>query len=195
MQPIQLKFTHTEAEYLAATRLLLIGQKVLLIRTIAFLVLVIFGIVMMSLLSDFALPLWAAMALGVLIAFGIAYMGLVDAPRKFFRKDPKMRDEFTLTFSEEGVAVKTTQIDSKLAWSLYKGVLENKTLYMLMYNEPARLTMTVVPKRVFRSANEEMEFRRLVHRQVDQSLALTNDSINDQTYAYVPSKLEPPDWR
>jgi len=195
MQPIQIKFTQTEAEYLAATRLLLIGQKVLLIRMIVFLALVILGVMMMLLFTDFPFPLWAAVLLGALIAGGFAYMGLVDAPRRFFRKDPKMRDEFTLTFSEEGVAVKTAQIDSKLAWSLYKSVLENKSLYILMYNEPARLTMTVVPKRVFRSANEEMEFRSLVHRQVDQSLALTNDSINDQTYAYVPSKLEPPDWR
>ena len=195
MQPIQLKFTHTEAEYLAATRLLLIGQKVLLIRMIVFLVLAIGGVMMMLLLTDFPFPLWAAVALSVLIAVGIAYMGVVDAPRRFFRKDPKMRDEYTLTFSEEGVAVKTAQIDSKLAWSLYKEVLENKSLYVLMYNEPARLTMTVVPKRVFRSASEEMEFRDLVHREVDQSLALTNESVSDQPYAYVPSKLEPPDWR
>ena len=195
MQPIQLKFTHTEAEYLAATRLLLIGHKVLLIRTAVFLVLVILGIMMMSLVGDFEFPLWAAMALGVVIAVGFAYMGLVDAPRRYFRKDPKMRDEFVLTFSEEGVAVKTPQIDSKLAWSLYKRVLENKSLYMLVYNDPARMTMTVVPKRVFRDASEELEFRGLVHRQVDQSLALTIDGRSDQNYAYVPSKLEPPDWR
>lgn len=195
MQPIQLKFTHTEAEYLAATRLLLFGQKVLLIRTALFLVLVIAGILMLSMIGDFALPLWAALLIGGVIAVGFAYMGLVDAPRRYFRKDPKMRDEFLLTFSEEGVAVKTAQIDSKLAWSLYKGVLENTSLYVLMYNDPTRISITMVPKRVFRDAGEELEFRRLVHRQVDQSLALTNESIGNQTYAYVPSKLEPPDWR
>lgn len=195
MQPIQLKFTHTEAEYLAATRLLLLSQKVLLIRTGVLLMLVILGVMMISLLGEFAFPLWAAMALGAVIAVGFAYMGLIDAPRRYFRKDPKMRDEFLLTFSEEGVAVKTPQIDSKLAWSLYKGVVENKSLYVLLYNDPARTSITMVPKRVFRDAVEELEFRRLVHRQVDQSLALTSESISDQTYAYVPSNLEPPDWR
>lgn len=195
MQPIQLKFTHTEAEYLAATRLLLFGQKVLLARVVVILVFVIFGIMMISLLGDFAFPLWAALLLSILVATSFAYAGLIDAPRRYFRKDPKMRDEFLLTFSEEGVAVKTEQIDSRLAWSLYKGVLENKSLYVLMYDDPARTSITMVPKRVFRDANEELEFRRLVHRQVDQSLALTNESIGDQPYAYVPSKLEPPDWR
>ena len=195
MQPIQLKFTYTEAEYLAATRLLLLGQKVLLLRTVVFLVLVIAGFMLLSLLGEFAFPLWAALALGTLVAASFAYAGLVDAPRRFFRKDPTLRDEFLLTFSEEGVAIKTAQIDSKLAWSLYKSVVENKSLYALVYNDPARTSMTLVPKRVFRDAVEEMEFRRLVHRQVDQSLALTNESISDQTYSYVPSKLEPPDWR
>ena len=195
MQPIQLKFTHTEAEYLGATRLLLFGQKVLLIRTAAFLVLVVAGILMLSLLGDFAFPLWASLLLGVLMAGGFAYMGLVDAPRRFFRKDPKMRDEFLLTFSDEGVAVKTAQIDSKLAWSLYKGVQESKSVYVLVYNEPARVSMTLVPKRAFRDAVEELEFRRLVQRKVDQSFALTDESLGDPAYAYVPSKSGPPDWR
>jgi hypothetical protein len=193
MQPIQLKFTHTEAEYLAATRLLLFGQKVLLARLIVFMALVLFASLVFAIVAEF--ELWAALLLGLLFDVAIAYMGVVDAPRRVFRKDAKMRDEYALTFSEEGIALKTSQIDSKLAWSLYKQVLENKSLYVLVYDAPGRMVMTVVPKRVFRHATEEMEFRELVHRKVDQSLSLTNDSVGNQPYAYVPSKLEPPDWR
>jgi len=195
MPPIQLKFTHTEAEYLGATRLLMFGEKVILVRLVVVLAFIFFGSMIIPLLTDFDFPLWAALLIGLLVDASLAYMVLVEAPRKFFRRDPKSRDEFALTFSEEGVAVKTSQIDSKLAWSMYKRVLENKSLYVLTYDDPARMTMMVVPKRVFRDAGEEWEFRKLVHRQVDQSLALTNDSIGDQNYAYVPSKLEPPDWR
>lgn len=195
MQPIQVKVTYTEAEYLGATRLILFGEKRRLARVVVLLALIVLISFMVSVLTDFEFPLWAALSLGLLVATSFAYKGVIDAPRRYFREDPKMRDEFALTFSDEGVAVKTPQIDSKLAWSLYKEVLENKSLYVLMYNEPARLTMTMVPKRVFRDANQELEFRRLVHRQVDPSFALTNDSISDQNYAYVPSKLEPPDWR
>ena len=195
MQPIQVKFTHTEAEYLSATRLLLLGQKVLLARMVIVLALVFFGIVMVSLISEVEFPLWAAVGIGLLIDAGFAYMAVVDAPRRLFRKDSKFRDEYALTFSEEGIALKTHQIDSKLAWSLYKQVVENKSLYVLVYDAPGRMVMTVVPKRVFRHAGEESEFRELVHRKVDQSLALAGAQANDQTYTYVPSKLEPPDWR
>ena len=195
MQPIQLRFSYTEAEYLGAARLILFGQKLILARVVVLLALVVLISFMVSVLTDFEFPVWAALSLGLLVATSFAYKGLIDAPRRYFRKDPKMRDEFALTFSDEGVAVKTAQSDSKLAWSLYKEVLENRSLYVIVYNEPARMTMTVVPKRVFRDANEELNFRRLLHRHVDQSLALTNDSISEQNYTYVPSTLEPPDWR
>ncbi|HKS09473.1 MAG TPA: YcxB family protein [Pyrinomonadaceae bacterium] len=195
MQPIQVKFSHTEKEYLAAARMLLFSQKELVVRLIVILGLVWFGVMMISLLSDFEFPLWASFWIGLLVDASFVYVGLVDAPRRLFRKDSRMREEFALTFSEEGVALKTPQTDSKLAWSLYKQVLENKSLYVLVYDAPGQLTMTVVPKRVFRDASEELDFRRLVHRHVDQSVALTFDSISDQNYAYVPSKLEPPDWR
>jgi YcxB-like protein len=193
MQPIHLKFTHTEAEYLAATRLLLFGQKVLLARMVVIMALVMFLSFALAVVGEF--ELWAALALGMLFNVSVFYMAIVDAPRRVFRKDSKFRDEYALTFSEEGIALKTHQIDSKLAWSLYKQVLENKSLYVLVYDAPGRMVMTVVPKRVFRDATEELEFRGLVHRKVDQSLALTTDSISDQPYTYVPSKLEPPDWR
>ncbi|HXQ70066.1 MAG TPA: YcxB family protein [Pyrinomonadaceae bacterium] len=195
MQPIHVKFNHTEKEYLAAARMLLFGQKELVARLIIILVLVWLGIMMISLLSEFEFPLWASFWIGLLVDASFVYVGLVDAPRRLFRKDSKMREQFELTFSEEGVALKTPQIDSKLAWSLYKRVLENKSLYVLVYDAPGRMAMTVVPKRVFRDASEELEFRRLVHRQIDPSVAFTNDSISDQNYAYAPSKLEPPDWR
>jgi hypothetical protein len=195
MQPIKVKFNYTEKEYLTAARMLLFGQRVLLARLIIILALVWFGIMTISLLSEFEFPLWAAFWIGLLVDVSFVYLGVVDAPRRLFRKDAKMREQFELTFSEEGVALKTSQIDSKLAWSLYKGILENKSLYVLVYDAPGRMMMTVVPKRVFRDASEELEFRRLVHQQVDQSLALTNESVSDQPYTYVPSKLEPPDWR
>ena len=193
MQPIQLKFTHTEAEYLTATRLLLFGQKVLLARLIAFLALVLFGAMLLALVTEY--HVLGALMFALIFDATIAYLAVVDAPRRVFRKDSKFRDEFALTFSEEGIALKTHQIDSKLAWSLYKQVLENKSLYVLVFDAPGRMVMTVVPKRVFRDASEELEFRGLVHRKVDQSVSLTNDSISDQSYTYVPSKLEPPDWR
>jgi hypothetical protein len=55
--------------------------------------------------------------------------------------------------------------------------------------------MTVVPKRVFTSANEELEFRKLLQQHVDHRLPPSNASIEAQLPQYVPSGSEPPDWR
>jgi hypothetical protein len=160
---------------------------------VVFMALVLFLAVLLAVIG--AYHLWGALALGILFNVAIFYSAVVNAPRRVFRKDSKFRDEYALTFSEEGIALKTHQIDSKLAWSLYKQVLENKSLYVLVYDAPGRMVMTVVPKRVFRHAGEESAFRELVHRKIDQSLALAGAHTNDQTYTYVPSNLEPPDWR
>ena len=193
MQPIQFRFAYTEEEYLRAARLLTLGQKSVMARLIAFLTLLTGGLVLLLIVANIQFPLWWALLAGLAFSAALGYLILFDAPRKYFRGDPKLRDEYLLTFSDEGVQLNTTQIDSKLAWSLYKRVLENKSLYVIVYGD-ARM-MTVVPKRLFRSANEELQFRELLHRHVDQSLPLLGANLNATVPEYVPTKLEPPDWR
>ena len=81
-----------------------------------------------------------------------------------------------------------------MAWSLYTGVFENSSMYVIVYGKGARM-MTAVPKRVFRNAEEEVEFRNLLRQHVDSKFPATNASIEDRVPQYVPSGTEPPDWR
>ena len=194
MQPLQLRFRYTEAEYLSASRLLLLGEKTTIVRLAAFLVLILFGGLLLTIITDVAFPFWFGIFFALLFEAVFVYKIFVDMPRRFFRGDPKLAGEYQLTFSEEGVRLQTPQIDSKLAWSLYTRVLENSSLYVIVYGKDARM-MTVVPKRVFTSANEELEFRKLLQQHVDHRLAPTNASIEARLPQYVPSGSEPPDWR
>jgi hypothetical protein len=193
MQPIQFRFSYTEEEYLKAARLLTLGQKAILARLVVFLALLTGAFVLLLIVVDFQFSLWWALLAGVLFSATLGYLLLFDAPRKYFRGDPKLRDEFVLTFSDEGVQVKTAQIDSKLAWTLYKRVVENKSLYVLVYGD-GRM-MTVVPKRAFRDADEELQFRGLLRRHVDHSLTALGGNFKEPVPEYVPTKFEPPDWR
>jgi len=193
MQPIQFRFSYTEEEYLKAARLLTLGQKETLLRVIVFLFLIATAIVLLSLVAAPAFPLWWAVLAGLLCDATLAYLLFVETPKKYFRGDPKLRDEFRLTFSDEGVWVQTTQIDSKMGWSLYKRVAENKSLYVIVYGD-GRM-MTVVPKRLFRDANEELQFRELLRRHVDQKFTALGGGLHERVPEYVPTKLEPPDWR
>jgi hypothetical protein len=193
MQPIQFRFSYTEEEYLKAARLLTLGQKAIMARLVVFLALLTGAFVLLLIVVDFQFSLWWALLAGLLFSATLGYLLLFDAPRKYFRGDPKLRDEFVLTFSDEGVQVQTTQIDSKLAWTLYKRVVENKSLYVLVYGD-GRM-MTVVPKRAFRDADEELQFRGLLRRHVDHSLTALGGNFKEPVPEYVPTKFEPPDWR
>ena len=49
---------------------------------------------------------------------------LSDLPRRFFRGDPKFRDEYTLIFTDAGIDFKTENMSAKIAWSFYTGVID-----------------------------------------------------------------------
>jgi len=194
MQPLQFRFRYTEAEYLSASRLLLLKEKSVLVRLVAFLLLILFGAILLTIVGNFLLPIWSVAAMALLVNAALAYNIFFKMPQRYFRGNANLRDEFQLSFSHEGVWVKTSQIDSKLAWSLYTRVVENSSLYVIVYGKDARM-MTAVPKRVFQSANEELEFRKLLREHVDHQLPPTNARIEAQAQKYVFTGSEPPDWR
>lgn len=195
MQPIQLRFTYTEAEYLNAARLLMLRETRIVLRlTAMFVLLFVGGVLLAMLIPEFTFSLWAISLIVALFVAAFFQRLMVAVPRKYFRGNENMREEFVLTFSHDGVWVRTSKIDSKMAWSLYTRVLENDSIYVIVYGKDARM-MTAVPKRVFRSVQEEIEFRNLLRQHVDERLPLTTPSIEARTPEYIPSGSQPPDWR
>lgn len=163
-EEIKLDFSYTEEEYLAASRLFFSRSPEILLRLTLFSLLIAAGTLLLSFLVD-EFPLWASIALSILIVGGILYGVLIRLPRQYFRGDPKFRDRYEITFSDQGIAVKTKQIDSKLAWSLYTKVIEGATVWLLIYGRDVR-TMTLVPKRAFADRIQESAFRELVARHI-----------------------------
>jgi len=147
---------------------------------------------MMSVLLTEPFILWGGLAFVVLFEGALVYNVLVTLPRKYFRGDAKFRDRYELTFSDEGIKVKTPQIDSKLAWSLYTKVVEGRDMYVLIYGNETR-TMTAVPKRAFVNEDQENRFRELIARHIPDHSGLKN--IPPSETEYKPKSLTPPDWR
>jgi hypothetical protein len=108
------------------------------------------GIVVVSASAVFALILFAAFAL---------------IPRLFFRREPKFRDEYSLTFSTTGIHFRTEHIDSELQWSLYTRALVDANSYVLYYGSRS---FTVIPKRVFQSVEQQGAFDQLLTENVAQ---------------------------
>ena len=116
---VELRYSLTEQEYLSAVRFYLMRSKRLMVRVIVWLVLVLAGLFLLNVVIDFILPIWFILALVVLIGVAFFHGYLVDLPRRYFRSDPKFRQEYNLTFTDAGIEFKTQDINSSIAWSLY----------------------------------------------------------------------------
>jgi hypothetical protein len=81
----------------------------------------------------------------------------------FFKRNPKFRGEYILTFRPEGLHFKTTAIDSTLGWSYYDKILEDSVVFLLSYGKNM---CTVIPKRVFKDEDEMNRFRNLIQTKI-----------------------------
>jgi hypothetical protein len=52
-------------------------------------------------------------------------------PRLAFRREPKFRDDYSLTFSPDGIHFQTVHIDSQLQWAIYSRALVDGHSYVL----------------------------------------------------------------
>jgi len=86
-------------------------------------------------------------------------------PPLAFRREPKFRDDYALTFSPEGIHFRTAHIDSRLQWSLYSRALIDAHSYILYYGSRQ---FTVLPKRIFQSAEQQQAFEQLLTQHVSQ---------------------------
>ena len=85
--------------------------------------------------------------------------------RILFRRNPKYREEYHLTFSRENIHFQTASIDSTLQWSNYERLIESPTMFLLMHGKGL---YTLVPKRCFHSDDELNTFRGLLRGKIPQ---------------------------
>jgi hypothetical protein len=89
----------------------------------------------------------------------LLFVAFVVIPPLAFRREPKFRDEYSLTFSSEGIHFRTTHIDSTLQWDLYTSALVDNHSYVLYYGWRH---FTLIPKRVFQNPEQRQLFERLL---------------------------------
>ena len=84
-------------------------------------------------------------------------------PTISFRSQPKLRDDYSLRFSPQGIHFRTAQIDSDLQWGRYTGALVDAYSFILYYGSQQ---FTVIPKRVFQDGSQRQAFERLLAQNV-----------------------------
>jgi YcxB-like protein len=93
------------------------------------------------------------------------FAAFVVIPPLAFRGEAKFRDDYSLTFSQEGIHFRTAHIDSQLQWNLYSRALIDRHSYVLYYGSRQ---FTVIPKRVFQSAEQQRTFEQLLTQHVSK---------------------------
>jgi hypothetical protein len=160
---INLSFRYAESDYVRALRAHYASRLRLRL-----------DIVVTVILAGIGAYLWRSQELHLLglalvvLSVGFALM-LIAAftiiPPLAFRREPKFRDDYSLTFSPEGIHFRTAHIDSQLQWSMYSRALIDAHSYMLYYGSRQ---FTIIPRRVFQSGEQQQAFEQLLSQHVSQ---------------------------
>src|SRR5712664_40035 len=158
---IHLTFRYSEQDIVRAMRAHVASRLRLKFDIVLVLAMALFGAYSWRSLDS---PRYGMALVGVSAVFAlmlIAAFGVV--PALVFRREAKFRDEYSLTFSPEGIHFRTVHINSQLQWSMYSRALVDAHSFVLYYGSRS---FTVIPKRVFETTEQQAAFERLIEMKI-----------------------------
>jgi hypothetical protein len=158
MQSVRVKFQYGKQEYVKAIQEYLIAAKIL--RRVDFFVIFIIFFLSVGYMLKFGKNSLSVtmLALSAFIAFMLLKFYFIN-PMMTWNKTPKLKEEYSLTFSEADIAFKTVSVNTKLNWNIYKKYLETRNFYFLLMS---RQQYTIIPKRAFKSPEKQRAFENII---------------------------------
>ena len=187
--PVELSFTYTEDEYTSAARAFYARGTDPNFQFYLGLGVVAAALLLAWLAGDPYMGGSVVFAGLVVLAWRLYWR---SALRRHFRRNPKFREAYRLTFTDEGLYFRAGEMESRLGWGFYTGVWETADFYYLVYGKDM---FSLVPKRAFRGRRQEAAFRELLRSKLAHGAGgLTSPRSREAEPEYVPP-AEPPDWR
>ena len=115
-------------------------------------------------------------------------------PRMHFRRNPKFREPYELTFADGGILFRSRGMESRLEWGFYAKALETPDYFFLVYGKDM---FSLIPKRVLRDRRQEAALREMMRRKLVggvETFGLPAGEAIEAARDYAPPP-EPPDWR
>jgi len=100
---VRIEYQLTEAEYLAANRLIFLSKPNVLLMVMVLSMLLLIGAFLLSLLLEGLFPLWTMILFVSLFEGLLFYNVLVKMPRTYYRGDGKFRDNYEIAFTDEHI--------------------------------------------------------------------------------------------
>ena len=160
-ETVNLSFRYLESDYVLALRAHYASKLRLPLDIAAVIVLPLVGVYLWHSPDLHWLGVTCVVTFAVFVLILIASFTVI--PPLIFRSQPKFQDDYSLTFSPEGIHFRTAHIDSQLQWSMYSRALVNAHSFLLYYGSRQ---FTVIPKRVFQSAEQQQIFEKLLTRHI-----------------------------
>ncbi|MFZ0523246.1 MAG: YcxB family protein [Candidatus Acidiferrales bacterium] len=164
VSPIPLTFKYSEQDYVQAMRAHYASRLKLRLDAVVAAASALVGIYL-SRFPDMRVWGFVLICLSAVLVV-MLFLAFVVIPRVVFRREPKFRDEYSLTFSSDGIHFRTVHINSQLEWSLYTRVLVGAHSLVLYHGNNS---FTVIPKRVFESAEQLAAFERLIKENIPEA--------------------------
>ncbi len=171
MDPVVLSFRYSEEDVVRAMRAHFASTLRLRVDAVVAVLLLAAGIYWLRNPDLEWFAIFCFVASGVLLLIPAAAFLLI--PRLAFRGQGKYRDDYSLTFSDNGIHFRTVHIDSQLQWSLYTHALVNAHSYLLYYGSR---TFSIIPKRVFRDQEQQAAFDKLLSQNVTRIVRKNEDA-------------------
>ena len=160
---VNLSFRYLEGDYVRAFRAHHASRLRLCLDIVAAVVLLGLGVYFWQFPSHRWLGVVGVVAGSLFSLLLVAVFTII--PSLAFRRESKFRSEYSLTFSPDGIHFRTEYLDSRLQWSVYSRAMVDAHSYLLYYGSRQ---FTVIPKRVFQSAEQQQAFEQLLTQHVSQ---------------------------
>ena len=162
-ETVSLLFRYAESDYVRALRAHYSSRLRVRLDIVSAVVVALLGVYSWRSPEYHWLSLVCLVASFVLVV--ILFAAFLVIPRLAFRSEAKFRDDYSLTFSRDGIHFRTAHIDSQLQWSMYSRALIDEHSYVLYYGSRQ---FTVIPKRVFQNAEQRQLFEQLLTQHVSK---------------------------
>lgn len=154
---IGVRFKYMEKEYKDAIKWYYLKSKTIKFDFLAGIVLILAGTFLLSVDKK---SIMGIASLGGGIGFiAMLINGIMINPGKQFKKIDKLQQEYYLNFGENRIMFITDNKNSTISWKHYARYKENDQFFYLIYG---KLLFTIVPKKGFKSKEDEQKFRNLV---------------------------------
>ncbi len=100
--------------------------------------------------------------IGVAIVWSLLTAGsLFVGPVLQYRRQPRLRDEQSHCFADDGITVSFADAESHLKWTFYEVLAELDDVYLLRHQ---KRFANIIPRRAFSSREDENRFRQLAQQ-------------------------------